>query len=54
MINRKMLFQRSSLLNFLPTRFYGAFLKNDDRKIELDVINPQLYIYVSVPNKDKI
>ena len=44
-----MLFQSSSLLNFLPTR-----LKNDDRKIEFDVINPQLYIYVSVPNKDKI
>ena len=25
-----------------PTRFHGAFLKNDDSKIELDVINPHL------------
>lgn len=54
MINKKMLCQSSSFLNFLPTHFYGAFLKNDDRKIEVDVINPHLYIYVSVTNKDKI
>ena len=48
-----MLCRGSNFLNFLPTRFYGAFLKTMIEKIELDVINPQLYIYVSVPNKDK-
>ena len=50
MINRKMLCQGSNFLNFRPTLFNGAFLKNDDRKLELDAISPQLYIYVSVPN----
>ena len=41
-------------LKFSCDAFLWCFSKNDDRKIELDVINPQLYIYASVPKKDKI
>ena len=41
-------------LKFSSDAFLWCFSKKDDRKIELDMINPLLYIYVSVLNKDKI